>query len=61
MSVTTRADEIIAQVRRDIDSAIKGMASLILEEPWGWDEFGEEYREKVEAFAFDLKKKRKDI
>lgn len=61
MSVNTDADDKLDSIRKHLDSAIKGMRNLIIDEPWGWDEYKEEYRNNLEEKLLELKKIRKEI
>ena len=61
MSVITTADEIIEDVRKDLDRAIFQMKRLVFDDVWGWDDYTKEYREKMLDNLVELKKMRDEI
>jgi len=41
MSVVTQADEDLKQIKRDIDSVAKRLSGVIIDKPWGWDQYSD--------------------
>jgi hypothetical protein len=63
MGVTTTADEVVEQMRKDIDAAFKSthraFTEILVEGCWGADHFSDEFKEKLEKThrtLMDLKK-----
>lgn len=47
MGVRTTADERLDEARTHLREARRILLSLIGDEPWGWDDYSDEYKEKV--------------
>lgn len=58
MSVTTEADEIIESIKKDIDSAIKSLSEIIIDRVWGYDDYGDDYKDNLANAMHDLLKLR---
>lgn len=54
MSVITRADENLKQAVELLDEARDLLYETAYQECAGWDDYYEEYQEKVQASFFDL-------
>ena len=47
MAVNTRADDLIDEAKDKLGDAAKALSELVLEETWGWEDYGSEYRAEV--------------
>ena len=54
MSAQTTADESRDGAQDHIDDAVSCLASLVIEQVYGWDDYSEEYRGKLRAALMDL-------
>jgi len=54
MSVQTRADENIEKATELLTEARDLLYETVLQECWGWEDYNEEYQEKVKSSFFDL-------
>ena len=58
MSVTTTADEKLAEARQAVRAATKALSSILVDECWGANEFAPEFTEQMEK-AFELLRRAK--
>lgn len=61
MSVTTTADEIRENIRKDLDKVIFNMRLLVIDEVWGWNDYKDEYQEDMFQWLIQIKNIRKEI
>lgn len=54
MSVTTTADEKITKVKQLLSESYKELLICLDEDTWGYEEFDEEYIDKIQKVAFEL-------
>jgi hypothetical protein len=54
MGVQTRADELLEEARGKLGDAARALSELILDETWGWDDYGKEYRAEVHDVLSEL-------
>lgn len=61
MSVTTTADEIRENIRKDLDKVIFNMRLLVIDEVWGWNDYKDKYQEDMFQWLIQIKNIRKEI
>ena len=54
MSVTTTADEQLENAKENIQSAIKNLSEIVVDQCWGADEYKREFRDKLRKTHFEL-------
>jgi len=54
MSVRTAADERLDSAHQHIKEAIRDLSAIVIEECWGYDEYKEEYTEKIHEVLQEL-------
>ena len=47
MSVTTRADEELVEIRAGVESIIKRLSEIVIDRCWGWDDFSPSYQRQL--------------
>ena len=61
MSTTTTADEKLQNAKEEINSAIKNLSEIVINQVWGYDEYREEYFDKMQSALTELLKIRKSL
>lgn len=61
MSVRTEADEKLDETRDHLNHAIESLSEIVVDRCWGWDQFNDEYQEKLQQTLNALLKIRQDL
>ena len=54
MSVTTTADEHLDSAKENIQSAIKNLSEIVVEQCWGSEEYNQGFRDTLRKTHFEL-------
>ena len=61
MSVRTTADERRDEVIEHLRRAIETLSEIVIDQCWGWDQFNDEYQQKLQRSLNALLKIRRDL
>ena len=61
MSVRTTADEKIEEAREHVGRAIEALQAPVIDQCWGWDDFNDEYQQKIQQALNTLLMIRQDL
>jgi GTPase len=61
MSARTTADNMIEEAREHVGRAIEALQVPVIDQCWGWDQFNDEYQQKIQQALNALLKVRRDL